>query len=233
MSMKEYNKIETLFNRDLEGTKKLIFGSYRNETVEFLKDCQWDFTEKIDGTNVRVHWDGHKVTFGGRTDGAQIPAPLVNKLNDMFGGSINEELFEQKFGEMEVTLYGEGYGPKIAKGGGLYRSDVSFILFDVEVLSPEVGYLYLKREAVEDIAKFFNIDVVPIILTGTLNDGVDYVLKHPKSTIGTADMEGLVARPKVEVRDRLGKRVIVKIKWKDLKEFAPNNDKNQVKLTGF
>ena len=231
--MKEYNKIETIFNRDLEGTKKLILGSYRNKTVEFLKDCQWQFTEKIDGTNIRVHWDGHKVSFGGRTDSAQIPAPLVNKLNEMFGGVVNEELFEQKFGEMEVTLYGEGYGPQIQKGGGLYRSDVSFILFDVEVLSPEVGYLYLKREAVEDIAKFFNIDVVPIILTGTLNDGVNYVLKHPKSTFGTADMEGLVGRPKVEVRDRLGKRIIVKIKWDDLKEFAPKEDKNQVKLTGF
>ena len=193
--MKEYNKIETLFNRDLEGSKKLIFGSYRNETVEFLKDCQWDFTEKIDGTNVRVHWDGHKVTFGGRTDGAQIPAPLVNKLNDMFGGSINEELFEQKFGEMEVTLYGEGYGPKIAKGGGLYRSDVSFILFDVEVLSPEVGYLYLKREAVEDIAKFFNIDVVPIILTGTLNDGVNYVLKHPQPSLNLFYIQQQQAQP--------------------------------------
>ena len=231
--MKEYNKIETLFSRDLEGSKKLIFGSYRNETVEFLKDSQWEFTEKIDGTNVRVHWDGHKVSFGGRTDDAHIPAPLVNKLNEMFGGLVNEELFEQKFGEMEVSLYGEGYGPKIGKNGALYRSDVSFILFDVEVLSPEVGYLYLKREAVEDIAKFFNIDIVPIILTGTLNDGVNYVLKHPKSTIGTADMEGLVARPKVEVRDRLGKRVIVKIKWKDLKEFALKEDKNQIKLTGF
>lgn len=212
--MKEYNKIETLFNRDLNGTKKLIFGSYRNETVEYLKDCQWDFTEKIDGTNIRVHWDGHKVIFGGRTDNAQIPVPLINKLNEMFGGSINEELFEQKFGEAEVTLYGEGYGPKIQKGG-LYRSDVSFILFDVEI-----GNLYLKRESVEDIAKFFNIDVVPIILTGTLNDGINYVLKHPKSTFGTADMEGLVARPKVEMRDRLGKRVIVKIKWEDFKEFV-------------
>lgn len=212
--MKEYNKIETLFNRDLNGTKKLIFGSYRNETVEYLKDCQWDFTEKIDGTNIRVHWDGHKVTFGGRTDNAQIPVPLINKLNEMFGGSINEELFEQKFGEAEVTLYGEGYGPKIQKGG-LYRSDVSFILFDVEI-----GNLYLKRESVEDIAKFFNIDVVPIILTGTLNDGINYVLKHPKSTFGTADMEGLVGRPKVEMQDRLGKRVIVKIKWEDFKEFV-------------
>ena len=30
-------------------------------------------------------------------------------------------------------------------------------------------------------------------------------------------LEGLVGRPKVEMRDRCGKRVIVKIKWEDFK----------------
>ena len=66
--MIEYNKIETLYERDIEGTKRLIEGQYRNETVEFLKDVPWEFTEKIDGTNIRIHWDGHKVNYGGRTD---------------------------------------------------------------------------------------------------------------------------------------------------------------------
>lgn len=60
--MREYHKIETLFERD-EKTKKLIEGKFRNETVGFLKDNMWDFTEKIDGTNIRILWDGHKVTF--------------------------------------------------------------------------------------------------------------------------------------------------------------------------
>lgn len=217
--MKEYHKIETLYNRDTEGSKRLILGDYRNETVEYLKYCQWDFTEKIDGTNIRVHWDGHKVTFGGRTDKAQIPEHLAKKLNEMFGGSVNEELFEQKFGETEVILYGEGYGPKI-QSGGLYRDDVSFILFDVEVLCSDGSSVYLKREAVEDIGKYFNIDVVPIVLTGSLDKGVEYILGHPKSRYGTAYMEGVVGRPKVEVRDRMGRRVIVKIKWEDFKYFA-------------
>ena len=36
--MIEYNKIETVFERDTSGTKKLIEGKFRNETVEFLKD---------------------------------------------------------------------------------------------------------------------------------------------------------------------------------------------------
>ena len=112
--LKEYHKIETLFERD-EKTKKLVEGKYRNETVEFLKVNKWQFTEKIDGTNIRVYWDGHKVSFYGRTDKAQIPADLVNRLNELFGGEANEQIFEQKFGETEVTLVGEGYGEKNTK----------------------------------------------------------------------------------------------------------------------
>ena len=208
--MVEYNKIETLWERDMDGSKQLIEGKFRNPTVEFLKDNVWQFTEKIDGTNIRIHWDGHKVNYGGRTEAANIPAHLMNKLIEMFGTDEAEQMFEQKFGEMEVILFGEGYGPKI-QSGGAYRPDVSFILFDVLI-----GNNYQPRSSVEDIAKAFGIDIVPIIMEGTIQDGVDFVKTKPKSTIGTADMEGLVGRPKVEMRDRCGKRVIVKIKVKDI-----------------
>lgn len=34
--MRKYDKIETLFIRDTEGTKKLIEGHYRNKYVSFL-----------------------------------------------------------------------------------------------------------------------------------------------------------------------------------------------------
>lgn len=209
--MVEYNKIETLWKRDLEGTKKLMPGVYNNPTVEYLKDNIWQFTEKIDGTNVRIYWDGHKITFGGRTEDAQIPSPLVNVLTEMFLTDEVEQIFEQKFGEMPVMLFGEGYGPKIQKGGGKYRSDVSFILFDVLISGN-----YQPRSSVEDIAKAFGLDIVPIIMEGTIEEAVEFVKTKPMSTIGTAPMEGLVGRPKMELRDRSGKRVIVKIKVKDL-----------------
>ena len=209
--MIEYNKIDTLYKRDMEGSKRLLEGEFRNPTVEFLKDNIWQFTEKVDGTNIRVYWDGHKVQFGGRTERAQIPANLVNYLNNTFGTSEAEQIFEEKFGETEVILFGEGYGPKI-QNGGAYRNDVSFILFDVLISNN-----YQPRESVEDIAKAFGIDVVPIIFEGTIQEGVDFVKGHPDSTMGTAKMEGLVGRPKVEMRDRCGKRVIVKIKWEDFK----------------
>lgn len=211
--MIEYNKIETIYNRDENGHRKLIEGSYKNPTVEFLKDCKWIFTEKIDGTNIGVVWDGHRVSFQGRTERANIPANLVNKLNELFGGIEAEELFEQKFGGNPMILFGEGYGSKIQKVGSDYIPDgVSFILFDVYSIHHET---YLPRESVEGIARAFGIDCVPIVGTGTLEEAVEFVKTKPKSTIGNAVMEGVVARPEVEVKDRTGKRIIVKVKVKD------------------
>ena len=212
--MRTYEKIETVFCRDTDGTKRLILNDFRNPTIEYLKDNVWAFTEKIDGTNIRVHWDGHKVEFGGRTDKAQIPAHLLDKLNELFRTTESEELFEQTWGDKDVILFGEGYGPKI-QNGGTYRDDVSFILFDVLV-----GDNYQEREWVEKTAQMFGIDVVPIVLVGSIEDGVNYVMSHPKSTMGTAMMEGVVGRPMVELRDRRGERVIVKIKWDDFKHFV-------------
>ena len=68
-----------------------------------------------------------------------------------------------------------------------------------------------------DIAKALGIDIVPIIFEGTIQEAVDFVKKNPDSTMGTAKMEGLVGRPKIELRDRCGNRVIVKIKYEDFK----------------
>lgn len=211
--MKEYIKIETTFNRDVNGTKKLIEGDFRDDTVRYLanSNAMWECTEKIDGTNIGIVWDGHKVSYQGRTERAQIPAHLMNKLIELFGGETNEELFEQSFGERSVILFGEGYGAKIQNGGD-YRQDVSFILFDVYIPDSDI---WLRRDSVEDIARIFGIDAVPIVLTGTLQDAIDYVKTKPKSTIGTAMMEGLVCRPAVEIRDRMGRRVIVKVKARD------------------
>ena len=204
--MKEYEKIETIFVRD-EKTKKLNENIYRNETIEFLKDIEWEFTEKIDGTNIRIIWDGHKVSYYGRTDKAQIPSQLMNRLIELFGGNINEEMFEQKFGATPVMLIGEGYGAKIQKCGCDYRQDNNFILFDVFVNDK-----YLSRDNVNNIANYFGIESVPVIFSGHLQKGIDFVKTKPNSTIGTAKMEGLVARPKVELYDKNGNRLIVKIK---------------------
>lgn len=208
--MTTYHKIETVFNRDIEGSKRLIEGDYRSDAIRFVADLPWQFTEKIDGTNIRIMWDGHKITYGGRTEQASIPAHLMNKLLELFGNEETEQLFEQTFGEKQVILFGEGYGAKIQKGGGLYRSDASFILFDVWINGN-----YQPRAMVEQAAKQFGLECVPIIFEGTIDEAVSFVKTKPMSTIGKAPMEGLVGRPRVELQDRCGNRLVIKVKVRD------------------
>ena len=212
----QYHKIQTIFKRD-ENTKRIIEGSYSLPEFEYLKDNHWVFTEKVDGTNIRVMWNGLDVVFGGKTDDAQMPIFLLYKLQELFEGTVKRQLFKEKFGENEsnmiefVCLYGEGYGAKIQKGGGNYNPiGVNFVLFDVKI-----GDMFLERENVEDIAKFFGIEVVPIIGEGTLIDAVEKTRKGFNSKWGEFIAEGIVARPKTELKTRRGDRVITKIKYRD------------------
>ena len=209
MEIIEYTKIPNIFKRETFGKNKLIEGEYSSPELEYLSKSMWGFEEKIDGTNIRVCWDGYRVEFRGRTDRAQIPAHLMAKLEELFGGETKEELFEQTFGKSEVILFGEGFGEKIQKGGGLY-GPVNFRLFDVYI-----GGYWLNRENVSDIAEKFGIDRAPSLFTGTLEEGVEFIKKHPKSVLRDAEMEGIVGRPMVQMFSRTGQRIMVKIKCRD------------------
>lgn len=209
--MKQYHKIQTVFKRDPETKHKtLLEGQYSLPEFEYLKDNIWVFTEKVDGTNIRIMWDGANITFGGKTDNAQIPSFLVTKLNNRFMTIEQREKFREKFPD-GVCLYGEGYGAKIQGCGGNYRQDQDFVLFDVKV-----GNWWLERNAVEDIAQVLGLDVVPIIGQGNLSEMIEIVKHHNlRSKWGDFQAEGLVARPKVELKTRGGSRIITKLKCKD------------------
>lgn len=113
---------------------------------------------------------------------------------------------------MPVILFGEGYGGKIQVKRG-YKCKPQFILFDVYL--PEQD-LWLERASIEDIAQTFNIEAVPIVMRGTLQEAVDFVKTKPKSILTSdIDMEGLVCKPAVDILSRVGKRMIVKIKVED------------------
>ena len=190
---------------------------YRDPSVEYLASNEWIWTEKVDGTNISVVWDGHNISFFGRTENASIPVNLSNKLNEIFMNNAAEEIFEQAFGEKTVIIYGEGYGNKIQNVGSKYiAKDVDFIVFDVLI-----GFNYQPRETVEEVAKMFGLKVVPVVGRGNLHEAVAYVAGHPQSMIAESpvEMEGIVCRPAMDLRDRCGNRIIVKIKWCDIKEI--------------
>lgn len=210
--MIEYHKIQSVFLRDPANRHKtFLLGQYSLPVFEYLAGNQWVWTEKIDGTNVRVRWDGTDVEFGGRTNDAQMPVFLMQRLQQIFTPAALARVFPDIKDGVQVILFGEGYGAKIQKAGGLYKPDgCDFILFDVMV-----NGLYLERHNVDDIAVQLQIESVPELGRGTLLEAIERVKEDFPSMIGKAQAEGMVLRPVVELTDRLGHRVITKVKHRD------------------
>lgn len=216
-----YPKIEGPYRRHTEGElrNQLITNEWTSDELFYLATNDWVFTEKVDGTNIRVGWDGYNVSFAGRSDKAQIPATLLTELERLFP----EGLLEQVFGEKSATLYGEGYGAGIQKGGA-YRADKSFILFDVLMAgTPGSGWRgsWLRRLSVVEIAASLNIDVVPVLFVSDIYEAIYHIKQGYLSEVAEGRTkealvaEGVVGTPLVELLRRDGRPVKVKIKSVD------------------
>ena len=206
---REYSKIDTLFERDPK-TFQVDESKLKQPVLGTIST--WDVTEKIDGTNIRVMLSPEgEVSFGGRTNAAQIPADLVKYLIATFPSDLLRQVLWIDGTPQEAILYGEGYGPGIQKGGGLYRADKAFILYDVLI----GGKWWLERGSVDDISRKLGIQSVPFLGLMSLQEIVDTVRKPFPSRIGRAMAEGIVARPIRTLFDRAGERVIIKLKTKD------------------
>ena len=218
--MKQYHKIQTVYKRNPDTNyKTLIEGEFSEPEFEYLKNCDWEWTEKVDGTNIRVIFNlsAGVQQIKGKTDKAQVQPVLLETLESIFDidkfNKVNEFFNRESTGETHedfiVCLYGEGYGKKINKGGK-YRGDHSFVLFDVRI-----GHWWLKREALVDIAYELGLEIVPIIGHGTLFEMVEKVKGGFNSEWGDFQAEGIVARPAIELMARNGSRIITKLKYKD------------------
>ena len=189
--MSEYHKIETLYERDA-ATFKVKPDVLKNRTYSLLKS--WHWTEKVDGTNIRVIWKDGKLTMGGKTDNAQIHADLIKWLYEHISPDSLRAAFDADV--TDVVVYGEGYGAGIQKGGGDYSPIKKLIVFDVLV----GGKWWLNYEGVCDVAAKLNLDVVPSFGEMTLETATEFVRAGFKSKCAiniAKDAEGLVgARPK-------------------------------------
>lgn len=222
--MAEYQKIQTLFKRDERNI--IIPDQFTYPEFEVLKDLKWECTEKIDGTNIRIELessgnpeDGIIMSFKGRTDKAVIPEHLLTKLNWLFDRERLMEVLNitDETQNCNITLYGEGYGAKIQKGGNYISNDVNFILFDVKI-----GKWWLDRESIKDIANKLGISVVPLMGYMTIPEAIEYVKKGFKSTIAENkdyDAEGLVLKAPCGLLKRDGERLITKIKTVDFRKY--------------
>uniref|UniRef100_A0A6M3LUJ7 Putative RNA ligase n=1 Tax=viral metagenome TaxID=1070528 RepID=A0A6M3LUJ7_9ZZZZ len=208
--MTEYHKIDSVYMRDpATNHRTFLTGEWSRPEFGYLADLDWVWTEKIDGTNIRIHlFSDGDFSIRGRTDKADVPAHLLAPLDQIACDGWDRGIRD------DLILYGEGYGPKV-QGGGWYRDDHGFILFDVAT----PGGMFLERHNVEDLAATLGVPVVPIVGHGLLVDAVHRVEDgmNPSVVAGTTgrQAEGLVMRPAVELLDRRGRRVITKVKAKD------------------
>jgi hypothetical protein len=233
--MTEYHKINAPFMRD-KTTHRLVEGAWCDPALEYLADNRWEFTEKVDGTNMRVnfslgtpgHEDFARVKIDGKTDNAQIPPKLLAEMNRLFGGegqevevwpgmqerfarsdSILSAMLDRKISSL--TVYGEGYGGKI-QGGGKYSLEPKFVVFDIKV-----GDFWLARDDVFNFCETHGLDAVPVVGYGTLSDAIKIVSNNMRSQWGDFEAEGIVARPATPLFDRAGRRIITKIKGVDFR----------------
>ena len=206
--MNKYTKITTLYTRDpTTHYRTLLHNVYSLPEFSYLEDCYWTWTEKLDGTNLRVIVDEGAIEYRGKSDKAQMFPGMVERLDELF--LPKADLVHALFSEGQTCLYGEGVGAGINKGSG-YCSGKEFVLFDIKC-----GHWWLKREDVEDIARKLDIQVVPIVGTGTLPAMKRKVRDGFLSKWGNFRAEGIVARPEIELKNRSGGRIITKLKYRD------------------
>ena len=196
-----------------KGRQSFLIGDYA--CPEFGNVKTWNVTEKIDGTNIRVMYRQGVVTFGGRTNAAILQPPLLKYLQDTFTDKSMGLAFPTVLGVdnvYDITLYGEGYGPKIQSCGSNYKQTVGFILFDVRV-----GRHWVGRPMVKEVAAKLNIPMVPDLGRMTEDQIVDLVKSKPLSQCSWQPqvMEGVVCRADPDVYFQNGFVVAFKLKCKE------------------
>ena len=180
-----YGKMYNPFKRDPD-THEVKYGFWTLPVFDYLQNNQWEFTEKLDGMNIRLYPETK--SFYGRTDRAQIPAQLHTHLQGILENEDKNDKLFCNFGK-NLVLYGEGIGPKIQKGGK-YCDHQKFVLFDARS-----DWSWLNREYLLDIGNILDIPCVPLVATGILHEGIDLVSAGLQSKYGDFQAEGLVGRP--------------------------------------
>lgn len=238
-SCPEFEYLRTLLwdaSEKIDGTNMRI----EVEQYPMYNPDDLDITYNVDAKPIGVEF---KVSIKGKTDNAQIPPHLDKYMKETFTNDkvfaslgIKEYIPIEEWAEHgwcvskddptpmyekipeKYTLYGEGYGMKIQKGGGRYLSNsVSFRGFDVKV-----NDTYLLRDNAMSIFEKLGADTVPYFGQMTIDEAIEMVREGFISTISedrTLMAEGLVLSSPLGLKNRRGERLIVKIKYGDFVKY--------------
>lgn len=216
MEIKEYQKIGNLYHFDEK--RKEYTENFEDTIVNYLRELPWICTEKIDGTNTRIVWDGYGFSVLGRTNKSIVTPEVMEIFSKKFIANKDmETVFEQTFGEKQVILFVEMHGGKIQRGA--YDCDTQMVGFDIMV-----NGTYLNRIAAKQLFNIWGIEYVPVMLMNNLEEAIVFVKTHKESILHPkCDIEGLVCTPMQEIYNKKGERVIIKIKKGVLKRLKNEN----------
>lgn len=208
--MKKYPSIDEVYTiQSVPQVGKRYTHDIPDPVVKSLMYTQWYCTEKIDGTNIRIGWDGQRsVEFIGRKNKeGNIPEDhtgVPELLRDTFD---IDRVMSQEYPGKPMDLYVEAFGPKLSKTGDWYADEPLLVLLDVRI-----NGFWLEPNNVADVGYTLRIPTAPVIPAGSLDRAIEIVEKGLVSRFGDFPAEGIVAKAKHGLLNRKGERIITKIK---------------------
>ena len=126
-----YGKISAPFGRKCPTDQLVDKTIYAKPwmTIFYEENALMYASEKIDGTNVGIKWDGDRVSFVGHTDKSTFCPRYLDYLNERFGTPQFESVLEEVFGEKPSFIFGEGVSKDYNHHYGY--PDGEFIMYDI------------------------------------------------------------------------------------------------------
>ena len=102
-----YGKISAPFGRKCPTDRLVDKTIYAKPwmTIFYEENVFMYASEKIDGTNVGIKWDGDRVSFVGHTDKSTFCPRYLAYLNERFGTPQFESVLEEVFGEQPAFIF--------------------------------------------------------------------------------------------------------------------------------
>jgi Rnl2 family RNA ligase len=190
MEFVKYNSIENTTNKEL----------YKFRESNLYNPCgTWFVTEKVDGSNFgffreegtdNLYPAKHSCIIG--DENFFNHKSIMNRYNKSIL-MMMDYIMSTNSNLSGVSIHGElcgGYYPETVKIPNTsrvqdrihYSNNTEFIVFDIRIYDKDGGYKFLNHQGVVDLCNRYNIPVVPIIFTGTLDECLEW------STLHNADM---------------------------------------------
>lgn len=180
---------------------------YTNPAFKYLEDSYWTASRKVDGTNLRIKWDGEQAIYCGKTNKANFTPDQKEYIESVFVEEIFEENFRKDGKSPTVIIFAELVGPKIQNGDNGEFKELEAIIYDVKI-----NETFVSAENIAKIANYFGLQSTYGLLkiTDTLTNLIEMIAS---GTLG--EIEGIVAKPDVELKTNNDYRLITKIKTRD------------------